>query len=537
MKELKLSKEKADLYNKREAFLNERLRFETLLADLSTTFINISANKIDNKISESLQRIVEFLDVDRATMIQLKLKKEKDSVTHSWAVDGFKPSQDLNLKLLWPWTYQQVLLGNSVKLSKIEDLPAEAIVDKQTWTQMGAKSSITIPLNVGGKIVGTLNLGALRRHRDWPDEFLPRFRLFGEVLANAVARKRADQSLAKALKKIQSLKKRLESDCTYLREEIRLKHNFNEIIGQSDSIKETLSNVEIIAPTDVTTIILGETGTGKELVARAIHNLSTRKKRPLVKVSCAAFSPNLIESELFGREKGAYTGAHNRQAGRFEIAHGATLFLDEIGELPIETQPKLLRVLQEGEFERLGSTQTIKVDVRIIAATNRDLKELMSKGLFRKDLFFRLNSFPISLSPLRKRKEDIPLLFQWFLEKYGNKLGKKIPRFTPAMQNKLQEYTWPGNVRELEQVVERGLILSDGSNIPLDLPSINMAPFEGRKTLTEIEHDYIIQVLNSVLWKIEGPKGAAIILGLNPSTLRFRMKKLDIKKPVPHSRL
>ncbi len=410
-------------------------------------------------------------------------------------------------------------------------------MDKQSWTRMGAKSSVTIPLIVGGRIVAILNLGALRRHRDWPGEFMPRFRLLGEVLANAVARKRADKSLAKALEEIQLLKEQLESDYTYLREEIKLNHNFDEIIGQSDSIKETLSNVEQIAPTNVTVIILGETGTGKELVARAIHNLSTRKNRPLVIVNCAALSSNLIESELFGHEKGAYTGAHKMRAGRFETAHGATLFLDEIGELPLETQPKLLRVLQNGEFERLGSARTIRVDTRIIAATNRDLKELMSKGLFRKDLFFRLNSFPIRLSPLRKRKEDIPLLFQWFLEKHGNKLGKKIRRLTPTMQNKLQEYSWPGNVRELEQVVERGLILSDGSSLHLDLPSINMDPIEGRKTLAELERDYIIQVLDSVHWKIEGPGGAAIILELHPSTLRFRMKKLDIEKPIPHSRI
>jgi len=537
MKKLKQSKSGSDLYNGSEAFLNERLGVETLLADLSSTFINLSANEIDNGISESLRRIVEFLSVDRATMIQFAPKGEKHSVTHSWAVDGFKPSPEINLKRHYPWTFQQILVGNTINLSKIENLPAEAIVDKQTWTRMGAKSSITIPLHVGGRVVGLLNLGDLHRHRNWPDAFMPRFHLLGEVLANAVARKSADKSLAKAIKEIQLLKEQLESDYTYLREEIKLNHNFDEIIGQSDSIKETLSNVEQIAPTNITVIILGVTGTGKELVARAIHNLSTRKNRPLIKVNCAALSSNLVESELFGHEKGAYTGAHKRRVGRFEIAHGATLFLDEIGELPLETQPKLLRVLQDGEFERLGSARTIRTDARIIAATNRDLTELIRKGLFRKDLFFRLNSFPIFLSPLRKRKEDIPLLFRWFIEKYSKKLGKKIRRLTPTTQNKIQAYSWPGNIRELEQVVERGLILTDGGDLHLDLPSINVVPTEGRKTLADLDRDYIIQILDSVHWKIEGIGGAAVILGLHPSTLRFRMKKLDIEKPIPHSHI
>jgi transcriptional regulator with GAF, ATPase, and Fis domain len=282
-------------------------------------------------------------------------------------------------------------------------------------------------------------------------------------------------------------------------------------------------------------LLLGETGTGKGLIARAIHSRSARKDRPMVTVNCTALPANLIESELFGREKGAFTGAHTRQVGRFELADGGTIFLDEIGEMPPELQCKLLRVIQDGEFERLGSPRTIKVDVRIIAASNRNLEEEISEGRFREDLFYRLSVFPITIPPLRQRKEDIPLLVNHFVAKYNKKIGRKIVSVSPETLKALHEYHWPGNVRELENVIERAVITSQGSTLQvLDkfaaFPKAGSQAGQDVKNIAELEREHICQVLQTTGWRVEGPKGAAILLGLNPSTLRARMRKYGIRR-------
>ncbi len=345
-------------------------------------------------------------------------------------------------------------------------------------------------------------------------------------------RKQAEKELQRALAEIEQLKDRLQRENIYLRDEIKLEHNFEEIIGQSDALKYVLFKVEQVAPTDSTALILGETGTGKELVARAIHNESSRRDRPLVKVNCATLPSNLIESELFGHEKGAFTGAQIKQIGRFELADGGTIFLDEIGDLPLDLQVKLLRVLQDGEFERLGSSRTIKSDVRIIAATNRNLKEEVGKGRFREDLWYRLNVFPITVPPLRQRREDIPLLVRSFVRKFSRKMGKEITRIAPQETEALQNYSWPGNVRELENVIERAVIVSQGPTLSVKVPKTFENTTHGKQSLEEIEREHIIRVLEESGWKIEGKSGAAQILALNPGTLRSRMKKLGIKRPV-----
>jgi len=329
------------------------------------------------------------------------------------------------------------------------------------------------------------------------------------------------------------LKDQLELENIYFRQEIQKKYQFEHIIGQSDALKYVFYRVEQVAPTNTTVLILGETGTGKELIAAAIHNMSPRKDRPLITVNCAALPPNLIESELFGREKGAFTGADSRQIGRFEIAHGSTLCLDEIGELPLEVQAKLLRAIEHKEFEHLGSSQTIKVDVRIVATTNRNLLEEVRKGRFREDLYYRLNVFPITVPPLRQRKEDIPLLVQFFVEKYSRKLGKQITSIQKETMKVLQDYPWPGNVRELESVLERAVILSPGPVLQLaerlEISSLLLSTTVG--TLEEAERDRILRVLTETRWRIEGKDGAAAILGLHPSTLRAKMQKLGIRRP------
>jgi len=348
-------------------------------------------------------------------------------------------------------------------------------------------------------------------------------------------RKKAEESLQAALAEINQLKNELHEENIYLKEVIKLEHNFNEIIGHSDALKYVFFKIEQVAPTNATVLITGETGTGKELVAHAIHSTSLRKDRPLVKVNCAALSASLIESELFGHERGAFTGASARKIGRFELADGATIFLDEVGEIPLDLQSKLLRVIQEGEFERLGSSKTIKADVRIIAATNRNLEREVAKAAFREDLLFRLNVFPITVPPLRERKDDIPELIEHFVNRFSKKMGKSIRSVSPAAVRLLCKHAWPGNIRELANVIERSVINTQTENLQMlenFEPSSGVSGlFVSSETLEDIERKHITQILDKAGWKIEGSTGAAQILGLNPSTLRTRMSKLGISKP------
>jgi len=339
--------------------------------------------------------------------------------------------------------------------------------------------------------------------------------------------------LRAALSEIKAMKDQLEAENIYFRNENKMRHRFDNIIGQSDGLRYVLYRAEQVAPMNTTVLVLGETGTGKELIAGAIHNLSPRKDQPLISVNCAALPANLIESELFGREKGAFTGADTRRAGRFEVANGSTLCLDEIGELPLEIQAKLLRVIQHNEFERLGSSYTTKVDVRLVATTNRDLEEGVRKGWFRQDLFYRLNIFPITVPPLRQRIVDIPLLVQAFVERYARKLGKQITSIPNATMQALQDYPWPGNVRELENIIERAIILCPGPLLQL-ADKLDISPpllSSKMRTLEETERNQVLKILAETRWRIEGKDGAAAILGLHPSTLRARMHKLGIVRP------
>ena len=364
------------------------------------------------------------------------------------------------------------------------------------------------------------------------------------IVRDISRRKEAEESLKKALAEVQSLKDQLDQENIYLKQEIRDASNFGEIIGQSESLRRVLSKAEQVAPLNTTVSILGETGTGKELLAHAIHKLSPRRNRTLIKVNCAALPGSLIESELFGHEKGAFTGADSRRPGRFEIAHGGTLFLDEVGEFPLDLQSKLLRVLEEGEFERVGGSQTLKVDVRVIAATNRNLEEAVRKGDFRSDLYYRLNIFPITLPPLRDRKEDIPILVTHLVRHLSQKLGKTIDAIPQDTMAKLRNYPWPGNVRELRNVIERAVIITPGSQLRLidDLDSQALeldlheetalhGVFQVGGTLEQTEYNLIMQTLKNVHWKVEGPGGAAELLNIHPSTLRSRMRKLHIERP------
>ncbi len=345
--------------------------------------------------------------------------------------------------------------------------------------------------------------------------------------------KESEAKLKQALHEINQLKERIQAENTYLQEEIKHNSNFEEILGQSPKLQKVFHQVEQVAPTDTTVLLLGETGTGKELFARSIHNLSHRKERPLVKVNCTALPVNLIESELFGHEKGSFTGATTRRIGRFELADGGTIFLDEIGELSLDLQVKLLRIVQEGEFERLGGSTTLFVNVRVIAATHRDLKMMVKSGDFREDLFYRLNVFPMTLPPLRERGKDISIIVQAFVDKFAKKMGKQLDSIPQKVMDKLSDYAWPGNVRELENVIERAVILSNNGVLMLHDRLANTNPKavdENLKSHADMEKEHITRVLVHTDWRVSGEQGAATILEMHPNTLRSRMSKLGIKR-------
>ena len=407
----------------------------------------------------------------------------------------------------------------------IHDIPESHPRAKLTAAE-GFKFVCIVPLIARNRVLGVLSLGRkgeLAFSRDDSD--------FLTQVANQVAIA-VDNALEH--RQVTESNERLEEQRLYLQEEIRAEHNFEEIIGQSQILKRALGQVKTVAPTDSTVLILGETGTGKELVARALHNLSSRRDQTFVKVNCAAIPLGLLESELFGHEKGAFTGAITQRVGRFELAHHGTLFLDEVGDIPPELQPKLLRVLQEQEFERLGGTKTLRVDVRLVAATSRDLPQMAAENKFRSDLYYRLNIFPIAIPPLRERPEDIPLLVRHFVEKYTRRMNKRIRTIPAAAMAALTHYPWPGNVRELQNIIERAVIVSQGDElkVPLDDLKKNIAksPTTGI-TLKAAEREHILRVLQETDGVIGGPSGAAARLGMKRTTLQYRMKRLGIAGP------
>jgi formate hydrogenlyase transcriptional activator len=511
----------------------DRMRFERLLADLSARFVNLASGHIDEHIDHSLKQLVEFLGNDRSTLVEFGDDQAHVHVTHSYAVAGCEgfPVGALAAAQL-PWFIGQFRSGQTVFLENLPDeLPPEAKEERAYCRAHGIQSNVTVPLTVGGTVLGGLTFAFIRRRCDWPAEIVSRLQVIGEVFANALMRKRNEESLRTALDENQSLRQQLEEENSYLREQVLLKHPHGRIIGRGNAITRVLAAAERVATTDAPVLLTGETGTGKELLAHTIHELSERRGRPMVTVNCASLPATLIESELFGREAGAYTGAVSAQVGRFAVADRSTLFLDEIGELAIELQAKLLRVLEHGEFERVGSPKTVKVNVRIIAATNRDLNQSVREGTFRADLYHRISVFPILLPPLRDRQEDIPQLVWTFVERLGRRMGKPIKRISRKTMQRLQVYPWPGNVRELSNVVERAMILTNDDTLHVDLPADTQAVQTHGVTLKEQEREQILRVLLETGWRIRGARGAAEILDIKPTTLEARMIKLGIRRP------
>jgi formate hydrogenlyase transcriptional activator len=510
--------------------LEERLCFETLVADLSSKFVNLPAGEVDREIEDAQRRVCEFLDIDLCALWQWTHDTPRYiTITHLYRpLGGPPPPERIDGEDMAPYCLRQLAAGKIVAVDSMDSLPPEAARDQAVWHHYGIKSALNFPLSAGGRFFGAVTFNTVREERLWPKEIVNRLTVVAQVFANALARKVSDEALRQSMAENERLRERLQAERDYLNTEIKVTAAHGEIIGRSRAIQQVLIQVEQVASTDSSVLIRGETGTGKELIAQAIHRLSPRKERVMVKVNCAALPSALVESELFGREKGAFTGALTRQVGRFEVADGSTIFLDEIGELSLEVQAKLLRVLQEGQFERLGSPKTIKVNVRVIAATNRDLTEDLRTGRFRKDLYYRLNVFPIRVPPLRERPEDIPLLVWAFLKELSSRMGKKITQVPHKTMEALQSHPWPGNVRELRNVIEHGAIVTSGDTlrVPMLLDADPGVP--PAETLASSEHEHILKALEKTGWRIKGPRGAATMLGINPSTLYSRMQKLGI---------
>ncbi len=638
--------------------LEEHLRFEELLGLLSSKLVNLPCEAIDNEIVKSMKLLAEFFNADRCHVGKLDTKESKIVVSHYYADPNVTIPQIQSIgNSSFSYIFNSINNGERVVFSLPEELPVEAVEDRDAFIKSGIKSLLAIPLVVNSEVMYGLSLSTISKQREWSEHTITHIIIIGNLIANVLNRKiileetakeklwadsildsmpqlayifdaegkmkrwsknveevlgysadelygkftldfhaeeykekvfntflkvmnegseqtvesvvvtksgkkiphissgslttidgekfligmtinisklkESQRLVEKQLEEIEKLKSQLEVENIYLKQELNKSHNFDEIIGEHETLKHTLNRVDQVAPLDTTVLLEGETGTGKELFARAIHSSSNRNKKPLVTVNCASIPSNLFESELFGHEKGSFTGAISKQIGKFELANSGTLFLDEIGELPYNLQAKLLRVLQEGTFERIGGAKTLKVDVRVIAATNRILEEEVENKMFRDDLYYRLNVYPISIAPLRERVSDIPLLVKHFVDKYNKKFGKSIKNIPKRSMQELMQYSWPGNVRELENIIERAFIISTTSKLDVEKLT-NKKDNEIEKdflSLKEFEKKYIISILEKTYWRVDGAKGAALILDMHPETLRSRMRKLQIQRP------
>jgi formate hydrogenlyase transcriptional activator len=506
--------------------LDEQLEFERLVAELSAGFINLPAARVGDEIREALRRIGEALALDRCIFLRLRAPTaEPDSV--AWERPGVAPAPPPTSDG-FPFTFETVFSGEVLRFSNVTELPNP--IDRDSYRALGVRSAVTLPLSVGGAVVGAVAFHVLSEDRAWPNDVMQRLNVLATAFGNALSRRDSDDALHRALTEVERLRAQLHQENLYLRAEARERLGSAIIVGQGGAIAHVLDQVRQVATTGSTVLLLGETGTGKELFATQIHELSSRSGHTMVRVNCSAIPSTLMESELFGREKGAFTGALARQVGRFELADQSTIFLDEIGDLPLDIQVKLLRVLEERQIERLGNPKPIRVDVRIIAATHRQLEQRVAEGAFREDLFYRLNVFPIRIPPLRERAEDIPLLVWRFVEEFSRAFGKTVEAIPRENLEALQRYHWPGNIRELRNVVERAMIVATTSRLTIGVP-LQVAPPRTLERLDEVEKEHIRSVLELTGWRIRGPAGAADRLGLRPTTLETRMAKLGLKRP------
>ena len=517
-----------------EKAVTERPGFDRLLCELSTHFLNLPAAELDREITYGLQRLAECLDGRQSTLFELSEDATHIRATHTWTAAASERAEPVTLDDV-PWVVAKLHRGEIVRLMPGCEMPGKTGGTKKESFRHDMQSAVIIPLAVFGFTTRAIALVARRTESVWPTGVIQQVRLLGEIFAGALSRRQAYELFQAASFQLSLLQASLRQDQPSPLTAVTGADNVVGMIGQSDVLRAVRFRLAQVAPSDTTVLLLGETGVGKELMACAVHQQSRRSTSPFVTVNCAALSATLIESELFGHEKGAFTGAMARRVGRFEAAHGGTLFLDEIGDLPLELQAKLLRVLQQGEFERVGSSRTFRVDVRVIAATNRDLEADMRGGRFRSDLYYRLAVFPITVPALRERREDIPLLVRYFVRQCAQHAGKVISAVPTRVMEALQAYAWPGNVRELRNVIERAVINSQGPTLCLmdQLPPSIEPKIECQavRPLAAAEAAHILRALEVKQWKIEGHTGAAAALGLPASTLRKRMRKLGIRRP------
>jgi formate hydrogenlyase transcriptional activator len=505
--------------------------FERMLAELSTRFANVPAERVETEIKKAQMMLQKVLALDRCCFSEFQADGSL-VVLSSNAVTGVEPTPLGVLPAQLGWFFNKLRTGNLIVISDAGgDLPPEAAAEAEFCRRTGLVSHVAIPLRVGGRVIGDMAFTACRDNRTWPEELTTRLKLVGDIFAQALTRKREKQKLLGALAEINVLREGIPQENTFHVKKMAHDRPPQGLVSRSKCFLSVIEAVAQVAQTNSTVLLLGETGSGKEVVAQAIHDASAQNSRPMIKVNCAALPASLIESEMFGREKGAFTGALARQPGRFELADRSTIFLDEIGELPIELQPKLLRALQEGEFERLGSSKTIRVNARVIAATNRKLEQAVKDGRFREDLFYRLNVFPIEVPPLRERREDIPMLSWTFVREFSNSMGKPIERISEETIAALEGYHWPGNIRELRNVIERAMIVERSQTLSIPLgqaTSRAMAMKATAGSFAEAERAIILQALDHCNWRIRGAKGAAALLDIKPTTLESRIKKLGL---------
>jgi PAS domain S-box-containing protein len=507
--------------------LEEQLEFERSIAELSGKFINVPVDQIGSTIREGLGRIGAQLRIDRSAFYKFTTDGTLAEMI-AWSAPGVPALDDgTPVTRQFPWGFSRIAAGEVIHYSSLDEIPADA--DRESFRSLG-ETAVILPLSVGGQVKGAVCFASLVE-RTWVAAALHRLTVVATVFAQVVARQEREEAARAAAAEAQRLKDQLQVENVYLRQEARERLGLTRIVGQSAAVRRVLDQIQQVAATDSTVLLLGETGTGKELFATQIHELGPRRHRSMVRVNCAAIPPTLIESELFGREKGAFTGALARQIGRFEMADHSTIFLDEIGDLPLDVQVKLLRVLEERTIERLGSPQPIRVDVRIIAATHRDLERRVAEGAFREDLYYRLNVFPIPVPPLRERTEDIPLLVWRFVEEFSQAFGRRIDSIDKQTFTALAQYSWPGNIRELRNVVERAMIVATSHKLSITPPHSSPAASRRSPKLVDVEKEHIRAVLEATAWRIRGTGGAADRLGLKPTTLETRMAKLGLKRP------
>lgn len=524
--------ERVNLEARLAAATNAHLGFQRLVADVAARFAVIDPDAVDEAIVDTLRQIAQALQLDCGVLWRRNAGELIAAPTHYWVEPPFSfPPDPLSTKAI-PSVIASLAAGNVRCFSSLHDLPDAA--EREVFRERGLQSAAIVPVAPPPGEEDTLNaltFGSLSREQEWAPAIVERLRLVAGVISQAFAHQASHRALRTALEEIRQLRDRLTTETVELRREVKVLRTSRPIVSESTAIQRVLTQIEQVAPTPATVLLLGETGTGKEVAAQAIHDLSPRHQRQMIRVSCAAIPTALIESELFGRERGAYTGALSRQIGRFEAANQSTLFLDEIGDLPMEVQVKLLRVLQERVIERLGSTQPVKVDVRIITATNRNLEDAVRDKTFREDLFYRLNVFPVTIPPLRERLDDIPALVWSFIDEFSRAFGKTIESISKDSLRELQRYPWPGNVRELRNVIERAVIVSTDRQLVVPAPRLGERPVpHAAMTLNALEIDHIRSVLEATNWRVRGAGGAAQRLGLKPTTLESRMARLGITR-------